>query len=311
MTVSRSFTPNIHFTRINDAPLLVCDSSLGWEAGGIFAPAVIREGNKWKMLYRAYGDDKISRLGYAESDDGITWQKDNKPRVIPDDTKLEYSGVEDPRIVFIDNQYLITYTGYSRRAWRVKTRIRILITSDFQTFKRITPSLAHRLKNNKNGVLFPEKLNGSYVMLHRLAPNIQISTSIDLEQWSKYQTLLRPTKHKWESKKIGAGAPPIKTDIGWLLFYHGVDKDGKYSMGAAILAVDDPTTVLYRLPFPLLSPDAPYEKDGVIPNVVFGTSVIEVDPNYRLYYGGADKVIAAASINKSLLLDTLKQYPAE
>jgi len=310
MESKHNTTPQIHFTRIEGAPLIEPDPSLAWEAGGVFAPAVIHENGVWRMLYRAYGNDKISRLGYAESHDGIKWQKFNKPRVVPDDSRIEYNGVEDPRMVKIDNHYLITYTAYINKFRLNKTRIRILETTDFRRFKRITPLFKNFWhKNDKDGVLFPEKINGLYHMLHRLEPDIQFSSSKNLRQWTSNITVLRPSKYEWESRKIGAGTPPIRTSIGWLIFYHGVSETSRYSMGAAVLDINSPTKVLYRLPFPLLSPGVPYEEVGIVPNVVFGTSVIELISNYCLYYGAGDKVIAAALINKSALLNTLLQYP--
>jgi predicted GH43/DUF377 family glycosyl hydrolase len=312
METKHNTTPQIQFTRIDGIPLIEPDPTLAWEAGGIFAPAVIHDNGLWRMLYRAYGSDKISRLGYAESIDGIKWKKHRRPRVIPDSSNLEYSGVEDPRIVKIDDRYLITYTAYANKKRFVKTRIRILETKDFREFKRITPSFKnHWRKNDKDGVLFPEKLDGLYLMLHRLEPDIQISTSNDLRHWTEHINMLSPSEHEWESRKIGAGTPPIRTPIGWLIFYHGVSETYKYSMGAVILDINSPTKVLYRLPYPLLSPGVIYEEQGVVPNVVFGTSVIELVTNYCLYYGAGDKVIAAALINKSDLLKTLLQYPVK
>lgn len=302
----------IRFTRINGTPIVTPDPRFDWETGGVFAPAVIRENNSWKMLYRAVGKDDISRLGYAESLDGIKWEKAEEPRVLPDHTGLEYSGVEDPRIVKIDDQYLITYTAYAKREKEVQTRIRILATKDFCEFQHVTPDFDKTLRrNDKDGVLFPEKINGQYCMLHRLEPDIQLSTSKDLKHWEEPSTVIRPTENDWESLKIGAGAPPLKSEIGWLVFYHGVSKDKKYSMGLAVLDMDDPKKVLYRLPFSLISPDFAYEEEGVVDNVVFGTSIIEMVANYRLYYGAADDCIAAALIDKSSLIKTLIQYPVK
>lgn len=310
MDLKHNTTPQIHFTRIDGVPLIKPDSSLPWEIGGVFAPAVIHENGVWKMLYRAYGNDRISRLGYAESTDGINWKKDLRPRVVPDNSRIERSGIEDPRIVKIGDKYIITYTAYVSRIRRDKTRIKILVTTDFIEFKHITPSFNNYWrKNDKDGVLFPEKINKVYFMLHRLEPNIQLSSSNNLRKWSRDTTILGPTKNSWESRKVGAGAPPIRTSIGWLVFYHGVSNDCKYSMGAAILDINSPNKLLYRLPFPVLSPDVIYEKNGVVSNVVFGTSAIELITDYYLYYGAGDKVIAAALINKSELLNTLLQYP--
>jgi len=303
-------TRRVHFTRINGGPIIKPGPGLDWEAGGVFAPAVIHENGKWKMLYRAYGKDKISRLGYAESDDGINWIKDKQPRVLPDKSLLESSGIEDPRIVRMGDKYLVSYTAFAENKQYVKTKIRILETDDFINFKHITPSfMNHWRVNDKDGVIFPAKINGHYFMMHRIEPSIQFSFSHDLKRWSDAAVMLAPSAQKWESAKIGAGAPPIKTSIGWLAFYHGVSKNKKYSMGAAIFDNNCPSRVLYRLPFPVLKPELLYEKEGVVPNVVFGTSAIEVDGRYILYYGAGDDVIAAATINKQALLRALLQYP--
>lgn len=302
----------VQFNRIGSSPILEPDMTLKWEAGGIFAPAVIHEKDSWKMLYRAYGTDKISRLGYAESTDGINWTKDPEPRVVPDNSLLESSGVEDPRIVKIADDYLISYTAYDEKKRYVKTRIRILSTTDFKTFRHITPAFAnHWRRNDKDGVLFPEKINGRYYMLHRIEPNIQFSFSRNLKRWSDAAVMLAPSAQEWESCKIGAGAPPLKTSIGWLAFYHGVDHNKKYSMGVAVFDSHTPSKVLYRLPYPVLTPEKLYEKEGVVPNVVFGTSAIEVGDEYRLYYGAADESIAVATINKNELITELKKYPVE
>jgi predicted GH43/DUF377 family glycosyl hydrolase len=302
---------HIKFTRIGNTPLIEADPDLDWEAGGVLAPAIIHENESWKMLYRAYGLDGISRLGYAESNDGIIWKKDKSPRVMPYDSLVEYSGIEDPRVVKIGDHYFTTYTAYGKKLRFVKTRIRILETTDFRHFSRIKPTFKnHWRKNDKDGVLFPEKINGLYYMLHRLEPNIQISSSINLRKWSDHATIMDIIGDGWESHKIGAGAPPIRTPIGWLFFYHGVNEKREYSMGAAVLDLKDPTKLLYRLPFPLIWPETEYEKSGYEPNVVFGTSAIEIGSDYYLYYGAGDKVIAAASINKANLLKTIIQYPA-
>jgi predicted GH43/DUF377 family glycosyl hydrolase len=302
---------HIKFTRIGNSPLIEADQSLDWESGGVLAPAIIHENESWKMLYRAFGSDNISRLGYAESNDGLIWKKDKLPRVIPYDSLVEYSGIEDPRIVKIDDKYFTTYTAYGNKIRFVKTRIRILETTDFRHFQRIQPTFKnHWRKNDKDGVLFPEKINGLYYMLHRLEPNIQISSSTNLRHWADHATIINATGNEWESYKIGAGAPPIKTPIGWLFFYHGVNEKKEYSMSAAVLDLKTPSKLLYRLPFPLIWPEAEYEKGGVIPNVVFGTSAIEIGTDYYLYYGAGDKVIAAASINKEELLKTIVKYPA-
>ncbi len=312
MTSTYDSTDNVQCKRLGNKPLVTPDMSLSWQRGGVFAPAVIHKHGQWKMLFRAYGDDAISRLGYAESKDGIKWLVDKQPRVTPDTSRYEYSGVEDPRAVNIDNLFYVTYTAFAAKAWPAATRIRILATSDFLKFRRITPHLNNFLrKNDKDGVLFPEKINNRYFMFRRINESIELSSSKSLKIWREHGVVLKPTRHDWEDWKIGAGAPPIKTQLGWLLFYHGVSLEKRYCMGVAILDPHRPNKVLYRLPYPILSPEADYEKTGVVPNVVFGTSAVETAEEYRLYYGAADNVIAAASINKHALLNALLRHPVD
>ena len=305
----------IEFRRIGDRPIVVKNRSLAWESGGVLAPAVIIDNKTtiWHMIYRAFGSDKVSRLGYATSHDGINWHKNLQPLVVPDGSTVERDGLEDPRIIRIDDTYVITYTAYNRLAKRVQTHIRILITKDFVTFKRVSPHLNGFLHHNdKDGVLFPQKIHGRYLMLHRVDPNIQISSSINLKKWVSRGTLLKPTSENWENLKVGAGAPPILSPIGWIIFYHGVSKESHYySMGAAVLDANKPQRVLYRLPFSLLRSAKKYETKGVVQHVVFGTSVIDMGTSYRLYYGAADDVIAMAEINKAKLIHLLLKYPVK
>lgn len=274
------------------------------------APSVICRNDHWMMLYRAYGKDRISRFGYAESKDGIDWFQDIEPRINPLHDNFEYSGIEDPRTTKLGDNYYTAYTAFAGKKKFRRTRVRFLKTDNFKDFTRIKPKVFKRWRgNDKDATLFPEKIDGYYVLLHRLEPSIGLSVSTNLIKWRKYINVLGPTENDWESVKVGAGPPPLRTSLGWLVFYHGVSPNKSYSMGAAILDIHDPTHVLYRLPYPLLSPEKDYEKNGAVNNVVFGTSAIEIDDGYRLYYGGADNVICAASINKKSLLEEIVKYP--
>ena len=299
------------FTRVGVKPLLTPRPGVVWEAGGVFAPAVIKDGDKWHMLYRAFGADRRSRLGYAESQDGLRWLREDLPRVTPvRGNSNERDGVEDPRIVKLNGHYYVTYTAVRGRFQRFKTRIRILRTTDFITYKRLKPRFSwNRSRFDKDGVLIPTKTGGRFWMLHRIPPAVRLSSSTNLKRWHYVGTLLKPTNYSWESAKVGAGPPPLKTDDGWLLFYHGVSDRGMYGMGAAIFSLEPTARVLYRLPYPILCPEKAYETTGVVPNVVFGTAAVELDTKYRLYYGGADTVIAAAEIDKKTLLDELHRHP--
>ena len=302
------------FHRLKDVPLFKPRARLSWEAGGAFAPAVVKTGDGYIMLYRAFSRKRISTFGLATSRNGLDWNRFEHPIMGPTD-ESERWGIEDPRLVELDGRLVVTYTAASGHdqadGWHWTTRIHLAASTPVQSFRdidRIIPVLPEL--NNKDGALFPEKIDGSYWMLHRLLPDIWISRSDDLVNWSHHRRILEPVPETWQSMRIGAGAPPIKTALGWLVFHHGVDQDYTYSMSAFILDLQDPTQVLYRLPYPLLIPELSYELEGVVPNVVFGTGVTDEGDNYRLYYGAADRVVAAAEINKAELFEALQDYPA-
>lgn len=301
----------VEFTRVGIEPLLTPRTDVTWEAGGVFAPAVIKEGDNWRMLYRAFGADRRSRLGYAESEDGLHWSREVLPRVVPiSGNSNERDGAEDPRIIKLNGHYYITYTAVRGRYRKFKTRIRILQTTDFINYKRLKLHFNwNRPRFDKDGVLLPTKTGDRYWLLHRIPPAVRLSSSPNLKRWRYETTLLKPTNYLWESVKVGAGPPPLKTKDGWLLFYHGVSDRNMYGMGAAIFTLEPTPRLLYRLPYPILCPEKSYETTGVVPNVVFGTAAVELDDRYRLYYGGADTVIAAAEIDKQALLEELHRHP--
>jgi len=160
-------------------------------------------------------------------------------------------------------------------------------------------------RNDKDAVLFPKKIDGKYMILHRPMHKepmgIWIAYSDDLIEWYGEREIMAPCEN-WEEKKIGAGAPPIKTEKGWLLIYHGVDEDSVYRLGAAMLSLDDPSKVIYRHPEPILEPERDYEIRGEVPNVVFTCGACEVGDKYYVYYGGADRVICVATVDKEDML---------
>jgi len=195
----------------------------------------------------------------------------------------------------------MTYTAYSEKGMRIG----LASTDNFIKWQR------HRLEwqemNNKNAALFPEKINGKYVLLHRPmdkeSVGIWIAYSDNLTEWYGHREVMAPLRDGgWESRKIGAGAPPIRTEKGWLLIYHGVDEDEAYRLGAAIFCLDDPSKLLYRYPEPILEPETYYELIGEVPRVVFACGACEVKDKYYVYYGGADKVVCVATIDKEEIL---------
>ena len=280
-----------------------------WENKAVFNCAAAYSNDTVHLIYRAIGEDGVSRFGYAASRNGLdVTERPSVPLYESIGDELETLGVEDPRITPIDDEFYITYTGVSlypccrprpsltnNVPWRC--RVGLLSTRDFKTFTKrgcILPDM-----DNKDVVLFPEKVNGQYVMLHRIFPNIWMAYSDDLMTWHDHKLLLRVQPSSWDCDRIGAGAPPIKTEDGWLNFYHGVDHQRNYRLGVLLLDLDDPSKVIGRSAEPILSPEKDYEKVGLIPNVVFTCGVVDMNDRYYVYYGGADKVIGVATIEKS------------
>jgi predicted GH43/DUF377 family glycosyl hydrolase len=284
--------------RYEGNPILKPKPENEWESQNVFNPAVIYDHGLFHLLYRAMGVDGISRIGYAESIDGFNFFRFDKPVVAP---KLlqEPRGCEDPRLVKLEEVFFMTYTAYSDRG----VRIGLCSTNNFIQWERY--EIEWEEINNKDAVLFPEKIGGKYVLLHRPMigehMGIWIAYSDNLVEWYGLREIMVAVGG-WEGKKIGAGAPPIKTEKGWLLIYHGVDGGGVYRLGAAMFSLDDPSKLLYRYPEPILEPEMYYEIRGEIPRVVFASGACEVLNRYYIYYGGADKVVCVATVDKEELL---------
>ena len=286
--------------RYEGNPILVPKPEHDWESENVFNPAAIYDHGLFYLLYRAMGRDGISRIGYAVSTNGFKFFRFDQPVFTPK-LILEPRGCEDPRLVKIEDSYFMTYTAYSERG----VRIGIASTKNFLEWERYRVHWPEM--NTKNAVLFPEKIDDKFVMLHRPMDKepmgIWIAYSDDLAEWYGHQEVMAPRgEGTWESVKIGAGAPPIKTENGWLLIYHSVDENWVYRLGAAILCLDDPSEVLYRYPDPILQPEMYYEVRGKVPRVVFACGACEVRDKYYIYYGGADRVICVATIDKEELV---------
>ncbi len=272
-----------------------------WESRFVFNPAVVYDGELFHMLYRAQGEDMVSRLGYAVSMDGVNFKRLDEPVFEPasDD---ELYGVEDPRITRIDGWYYMLYTAYSPKG----PRVALARTKNFFIWERMGLILTD--EENKDAALFPEKIRGKYVLLHRIPPDIWLAFSDDLVNWGNFVKIASPREGKWDDLKIGAGAPPIKTEYGWLLLYHGVQRSARniYRLGFILLDLDDPTKVIKRSEEPILEPEMPWEKFGGVPNVVFSDAMLEFNGEYYIYYGGADTVIALATISKNDVIKWIK-----
>lgn len=272
-------------------------------------------------MYRAFGKDHtskqlnrkegISRFGLGVfSKDGKTLEKKLHKPVLSPRFHFEGAGIEDPRITYIaeEETYYITYTATEIKGRDVIPRIALATTRDFIYFQShglILPDPEDCF--NKDAVLFPRKINDEFVMLHRRGgKNIWIAYSKNAVDWYNHREIMKIREGYWDNLKIGAGAPPIKTDEGWLIFYHGVDTNKTYRAGAALLDINDPSIVLARTDKSILEPLEKYERDGVVNNVVFPCGAVKNGKGYYLYYGAGDRVTATALITYKKLNNELK-----
>lgn len=249
------------------------------------------------------GQNYLSTIGHirlARSRDGIHFTVEEKPFVYPVDESEEY-GVEDARVTFIDGRYYINYTAVSRDSWATA----LAVTKDFESIER-KGLIFH--PENKDVAIFPEKVKGKYIALHRPnnsgfgKPSIWYSESPDLLHWGNHRCIVRPRDNKWESQKIGGGAPPIKTAEGWLVIYHGKGDDSVYSLFCLLLDLEEPDKVVKRASTPLLTPTEPYETGGFFPNVVFSNGIAEKDGEIFVYYGASDETVCLAITDMDSLL---------
>ncbi|MDY6933207.1 MAG: glycoside hydrolase family 130 protein [Spirochaetota bacterium] len=257
--------------------------------------------DKYILLFRSHLHNGRCVIGLAESDDGYNFSVAQKPFMTPATRgvfrEYEEYGVEDPRITFMGDEYLITYSAYSRHG----VRIGLAKTVDFKDVERV--SLITEA-DYRNVVIFPKKINGQYVRLDRphseISPwSIWISYSPDLRYWGNSKVIMKPLQYHWDEMKIGPGAPPIRTKKGWLSIYHGVfpTMDGCiYRLGAALHDLDDPSKIIGVGDKWILQPEEEYEVVGYVHNVVFTCGAVpEDDGTVKIYWGGADKVMCVGA----------------
>jgi len=278
---------------------------------------VVKYRDTYIMLFRSHLMNGRSILGIAESIDGFKFKVKNKPFMVPATegifSEYEEYGVEDPRIVFLEGEYLITYSAYSRHG----VRIGLAKTKDFKSVERF--SLITEA-DYRNVVLFPEKFNGLYVRLDRphseISPwSVWISYSPDLRYWGESKLIMKPVQYHWDEMKIGPGAPPIKTKRGWLNIYHGVfpTMDGSvYRLGVALHDLKDPSKIIAVGDNWILQPEEVYEITGYVHNVVFSCAAVpEEDGSLKIYWGGADKVMCVGTADIEELVDECLMHPRQ
>ncbi|MBR4515281.1 MAG: glycoside hydrolase family 130 protein [Lachnospiraceae bacterium] len=280
----------------------------------IFNSAVMPYGDKFVGVFRGEGRNGVSFIYLGWSEDAIHWEfeKEKVNFVNEKGEPFQPNYAYDPRLVKVEDTYYIMWCVDFYGA-----AIGLAKTTDFKTFVRLENPF---LPFNRNAVLFPRKINGNFVMLSRPSDSghtpfgdIFVSESPDLTYWGKHRHVMGRSSEWWESLKIGGGAAPIETTEGWLLFYHGVSGTCNgyvYSIGGAILDIDNPSIVKYRCENFILTPEAEYEERGFVPNVTFPCATIH-DPEtgrIALYYGAADSYVALAFTELEPIVDYIKAH---
>jgi predicted GH43/DUF377 family glycosyl hydrolase len=291
-----------NWKRVAETPVL-SPRGADWESAGTFNPAVVIRNGKFVMLYRAQDAAGTSRLGYAESGDGIHFTRMFGPVLTPEAEYEKGGGVEDPRLVQLDDRYYLTYTGYNRK----DAQLCLAESSDLVHWKRLGVILpAYQGKWNrgwtKSGAIVSEKINSKYWMywLGTAADKtgqMGVSSSSDLLHWSEEtETPVLPRRPgKFDSHVVEPGPPPILTPEGIVLIYNGADDKLVYRTGIAIFDRNDPRKLLYRSDEPLFEPQRDWEKNGQVPNVVFVEGMARRGTEWLFYYGGADKFVGVAT----------------
>jgi predicted GH43/DUF377 family glycosyl hydrolase len=289
----------IKLDRVSTEPILLPKPENQWEAAAVFNCAAIADNGFVHLVYRATdvtsnGQEGkyINSLGYAVSEDGIHFNRLENP-ILVNDVPQELRGPEDPRIVKIGDIFHMMYTGFGGR-----------FDGDYRICHATSRNLIDWTRHgvmldepNKDAALLPEKIRGQYIMFHRRPPDIWLCTSEDLKSWSDHRIVMQARSgSEWESEKIGIAGPPIKTKFGWLLIYHGVSAEKRYSLGVALLDLENPAEVVARQTKPILEPELEWEVQGYVPNVVFSCGQVLLGEDIYVYYGGADTCIGVAKM---------------
>ena len=287
-----------------------------WESKYVLNCASVHIDGRVYLLYRAFGEDEVSRIGLAVLRDGLEVAERLDYPIFSPSEAYEKKGCEDPRVVLLDGELFMFYTAYDGITAQIAAasiKVDNFLKKEF-SWKRKGPVFPNIW--NKDATLFPEKIGGKFYMLHRLEPSIWISCSEDLTfPWNdkEQKILISPRPGLWDSLKVGAGAQPIKTKYGWLIIYHGVDDMLVYRLGVLLLDLENPEIILYRSPNSVLWPEALYEvgdKKSWVKNVVFtcgavnleGKELLEDEDEIVVYYGASDTYICAAKCRISELL---------
>jgi predicted GH43/DUF377 family glycosyl hydrolase len=296
-----------------DGPILEPIADHAWESRYVLNAAAVRLSGTIYILYRAFGDDEISRVGLAWTRDGVHIDGRLDRPIFEPANAAESAGCEDPRVTVVGDRLYMLYTAWDRELPQIAMAsipTQAFVEGRFDAWER--HGLGFPGLSNKDAVLYPDKFDGRYVIYHRIDPNMWISYLDALTcPWPKtgHKIVTGPRPGMmWDGVKIGAGAQPIKTTHGWLNIYHGVDYERSYRLGVLFMDIEDPARVIYQSPNPILEPEADFEigrssgRDYWVPHVVFtcgavpavDKEIVGPDDDILVYYGAADTAIGVA-----------------
>ena len=295
---SRSFG---EWRRASNDPV-IAPRGEGWESAGTFNPAVVVRNGKFVMLYRAQDAQGTSRLGYAQSSDGVHFQRRPEPALSPEADYEKDGGVEDPRLVKIDGTYYLTYTGYNKK----DAQLCLATSKDLIHWQRRGVILPAYKGNwnvgwTKSGAIIPEKIRGKYWMYFlgttaEKTDEMGLAYSTDLVHWTEATKtpVLARRPGRFDSRVVEPGPPPMLTKDGIVLVYNGADDKLVYRVGVALFDPKDPARLLSRSDTPIFAPEQQWEQIGQVPNVVFVEGMVRTGSKCLFYYGGADKYVGVA-----------------
>jgi predicted GH43/DUF377 family glycosyl hydrolase len=337
--------------KVKKEGIILEPTKLAFENLSVLNPGIYQAGDYVHIFYRAINNDHYSCLGYARLKGPLDVIERWKTPFLKPQYKYESHGIEDARVAKIKDEYYMTYVAHDGK----NALIAYSHGRDLFNLKRggiISPQLSYNVagrlfdysklndkyyffksyyKDNvsprvklwdKDGLMFPEKINGKFALVHRILPGIQAAYFTNFNQlkdknfWIEHikhlsKFVIMEGMHGFEARNIGGGAPPIRTKHGWLLIYHGVEPLNKgriYHAAAALLDLKNPTKVIARLPYPLFSPDQKWEQNGLVPKVVFPTGTAIFKDRLYIYYGAADNHIAVASVRLDALIKELLKF---
>lgn len=325
-------------------PILTPRSDILWEKQAVFNPAVIQDGKLFKMLYRTYPDklskttpkltrpgfrfsNQISSIGYAESKDGKNFQARKEPFISPD-TDYDRYGCEDPRITKFGDTFYITYTAIDtlieKKDPNTKIRIALATTKDFvQVMKH---GIIGPPTRSKAAALFPELVHGGKVALALTISSDSTNSHVAVRYFNSIDEVLKPLEKSWDvfldtsletallktswwlHRGPELGAPPIKTNRGWLFIYSAESMSDTWAITAALADIHEPHKMIARAPGYILQPVTDYERDGLVPHVTFPSAATIVGDELYVYYGAADTVIGLATCTLNALLDYIETF---